>query len=81
MLYVDYLKSLVNEYIYIGSCHDVKKRLVRHNGGYVKSTKAYRPGELLECEEYETRSEAFRWEKFLKTGQQREILKKKYKDK
>ena len=32
----------------------------------------------MRAEEHETRSEAVRREKFLKTGQQKEILKKQY---
>lgn len=78
MYYVYFLKSLRNDDLYIGSCADLNKRLKRHNNGLVKSTKAYRPWKLLGCEEYKTRNEAIKRERFLKSGQQREILKKKY---
>ena len=62
----------------MGSAEDVTKRLLQHNTGRVRSTKGYRPWELLGSEEYETRSEAFVKEMFYKTGQQKELLKKKY---
>ena len=79
MKYYTYiLKSLVNNDIYIGSSEDLNKRLNVHNQGKVKSTKAYRPWILLEYEAYNSRSEAFRRERFLKTGQQKELLKKRY---
>ena len=78
MFYVYLIKSLNNGDIYIGSCEDLFVRLKRHNGGYVRSTKAYCPWNLLEYEKYKTRSEAARRERFLKTGQQREFIKKKF---
>ncbi len=78
MYYVYIIKSLKNGFLYVGSCGDVQVRLLRHNNGYVKSTKAYRPWELMELREHSTRKEAQREEYFLKTGQQKEILRKKY---
>ena len=76
--YVYILKSLRNTDIYIGSTDDLYTRIKRHNQGKVKSTKAYRPWKLLEYKEFNSRSEAVRTERFLKTGQQKEILKSKY---
>ncbi|MBU4142980.1 GIY-YIG nuclease family protein [Patescibacteria group bacterium] len=78
MYYVYFLKSLKNNDLYIGSTEDVNNRLKKHNDGKVKSTKFYRPWQLLDYEIYQTRSEAVRRERFLKTGQQKELLKKKY---
>jgi putative endonuclease len=78
MFYVYFLKSLKNGDLYIGSCQDVNIRIERHNKGLVRSTKAYRPWKLMGSEAYQTRSEAFRREMFLKTGQQKELLKKKF---
>ena len=72
------LRSEKNGDIYIGSSEDVRNRLTLHNEGRVKSTKAYRPWKLLEQEEFGSRSEAFRRERLLKTGQQKELLKSKY---
>jgi len=79
MYYVYFLKSEKNGDLYIGSCENVNIRVERHNKGLVRSTKAYRQWKLMGFEEYNTRSEAFRREMFLKTGQQRELLKKRFK--
>ena len=64
--------------MYIGSTANLKHRLSFHNSGKVKSTKAYCPWKLLESRRCDSRSEAVRLEKFLKTGQQKKILKNKY---
>ena len=78
MFYVYFLRSLKNGDLYIGSTEDVNNRFSRHNTGKVRYTKSYRPWILLGSEAFETRSEAVKREKFLKTSQQKELLKKKY---
>lgn len=79
MKYYTYvLLSLKNWDIYVGSTDDVHERFLSHNQGKVKSTKPYRPWKLLEYQEFSSRSGAVRKERFLKTGQQKEILKEKY---
>ena len=78
MYYVYFLRSLKNGDIYIGSTEDLGNRLRLHNAGKIKSTKAYRPWKLLGNEVYNSRSEAVRREMFLKSHQQKEILKSKY---
>ncbi len=81
MKYYTYvLKSLKNGDIYIGSTENLTNRIKRHNSCKVKSTKAYRPWKLLEYYEFSTRSEAVKYERFLKSHQQKEIIKRKYKD-
>ena len=76
--YTYVLLSFRNDDIYIGSTENIEKRVHLHNNGKVKSTKGYRPWKLLECHKFNTRSEAVNHERFLKTHQQKEILKKKY---
>ena len=79
MRYIVYiLISEKNGDLYIGSTQNVENRLRLHNSGKVKSTKGYRPWLLLESRECGTRSEAVDLERFLKTGQQKELLRKKY---
>ncbi|MDD4271228.1 MAG: GIY-YIG nuclease family protein [Patescibacteria group bacterium] len=73
------LKSQKNNDIYIGSCENVLIRLNRHNTGKVKSTKGYKPWDLLESKQFNTRGEAVKQERFLKSHQQKEIIKRKYK--
>ena len=77
--YVYILKSLKNGDIYIGSTENLKHRIQLHNQGRVKSTKGYTPWKLLESQEFNSRAEAVKQEKFLKNHQQKEILKKRYK--
>lgn len=72
------MQSLKNGDIYIGSTASLQKRIDLHNQGGVKSTKGYRTWQLLEYKEFNSRSEAVKYERFLKTGQQKEILKRKY---
>lgn len=76
--YIYVLKSDKNNDIYIGSTANLEKRIILHNQGKVKSTKAYRPWKLLEYYERNSRSEAMKYEKFLKNHQQKELLKRKY---
>jgi putative endonuclease len=78
MYYVYILKSEVNGDIYAGSTENIENRLKLHNGKKVRSTKAYAPWKLLDTQEFITRGEAFKQEHFLKSGQQKELLRKKY---
>ncbi|MDD4995399.1 MAG: GIY-YIG nuclease family protein [Patescibacteria group bacterium] len=66
---------------YVGSTDCVENRLEEHNRGRCRYTSGRRPWELVHSEEFDTRAEAMKREKFLKSGQGRkyldEILKKK----
>ncbi|MBW3538302.1 GIY-YIG nuclease family protein [Candidatus Parcubacteria bacterium] len=72
------LQSQKNGDLYVGSTADLETRISLHNRGRVKSTKAYRPWVLLESRVYSSRGETVAAERFLKTGQQKEILRRKY---
>ena len=61
------IKSVNSEGHYFGHCKDFEVRLIRHNKGRVKSTKAKRPWKLHYLEEFPTKSEAFLREKFFKS--------------
>ena len=76
--YTYILLSLRNGDIYVGSTADLQNRVKLHNQGKVRSTKGYMPWKLVEYEEFSSRSDAVVRERFLKTGQQKEILRKKY---
>jgi putative endonuclease len=78
MYYTYILKSFKNNFLYVGSCENFEQRIKLHNDGKVKSTKAYRPWGIVETRLFKTRSEAYKEEMFLKTGQQKELLRKKY---
>ena len=58
---------------------DVNKRLNEHNAGKTKSTKGYRPWKLFFYEKYNSREEARKREKYLKSGIGKEWIKEKYK--
>ena len=77
--YTYVLLSKNNGDIYVGRTGNLRKRLALHNSGQVRSTKPYRPWILLESRQCNSRSESVRLERFLKTGQQKELLKEKYK--
>ncbi len=57
---------------------DEIRRLKEHNRGKMKSTKGYRPWEMLEVEVYETRVQARIREKYLKSGIGKEYIKGKW---
>lgn len=76
--YVYILKSQSNGDLYVGSTANMPNRLRLHNSGKVKSTKAYRPWLLLETRSCQSRAEAMSLERHLKTGQQKELLRKEY---
>ena len=78
MYYVYFLLSSINNDLYIGSTENLEVRLKRHNNGKIRSTKAYKPWKLLRYKTYPTRSEAVRMERFYKTHQQKDLLKKRY---
>jgi len=56
---------------------DLNHRIDQHNLGKVISTKRRRPFTLLYTEEYESRIEAAKREKYLKSGPGHKFLKEK----
>ena len=59
---------------YVGSSEDVESRLVEHNRGSNKFTKGGIPWIKIYQEEFQTKTDAIRREKFLKSGQGRKWL-------
>lgn len=55
---------------------NIEERIERHNKGYEKTTRAYRPFELIYTEDQATREEARKREKYFKSGVGKEFLKK-----
>ena len=54
---------------------DLDVRFLRHNGGYERTTKPYRPFKLIFTETCDSRSKAREREKYLKSGIGKEFLK------
>ncbi len=81
MFYVYLLSSRKYHELYIGSTSDLRKRIVEHNKGNVKSTKLKKPYDLIYYEAYKVESDARRRESMLKLrGQARSKLKLRLKD-
>ncbi len=66
MYYVYIIKSSKGGY-YFGSTGDIENRIRSHNSGKVKSTKSRRPLKLHYSEEFETKTEALKREKYFKS--------------
>ena len=74
MYYVYAIKSTKRNYIYVGITNDLERRLSEHNNGLSITTKPYSPFLLIVAEELDTRIEARKREKLLKSGVGKEYL-------
>ena len=72
--YVYVLHNSSKDFIYIGYSEDLKARVASHNNGENKSTKAYRPLELIHYEAYQHIKDAKRRELYLKSNRGRTTL-------
>ena len=77
MIKVYVLESKVYSRRYKGLCRDLNKRLVEHNLGKTKSTKAFRPWKVVYFEEFQTFAEARKREIFLKSAAGRRFINSK----
>ncbi|MCF7906868.1 GIY-YIG nuclease family protein [Patescibacteria group bacterium] len=81
MFFYNYvIQSKNNNQLYIGYTTNLKERLEKHNKGLVKSTKPYRPWELIHYEACLNKNDAIRREKYLKTSQGQRLLKRRLKE-
>lgn len=76
MYYVYAISSKNHKYIYVGLTSDIELRIKRHNDGRERTTRFYRPFELIYSEECNSRPEARIREKYWKSGIGKEQLKK-----
>jgi putative endonuclease len=72
--YVYVLRSLLNDSLYIGFSHNLKKRITEHNKGLSPATQAYKPWELLYYEAHLNEEDARRRENYLKTTQGKQAI-------
>lgn len=77
--YTYVLTDKTNKKFYIGATGDLKTRLKLHNKGLVFSTKQWKPLQLLYFESCLNKSDAYRRERYLKTGMGRRYLKNRLK--
>ena len=75
--YVYVVKSVNKDHVYKGHCEDLTSRILEHNSGVTRSLRPYLPVVLVYSEEFETREEAIKREKYFKTAAGRRYLKTK----
>jgi len=75
MFHVYVLQSARDGSHYVGSCCNITRRLGEHNSGTSSYTKGRRPWNVIYTEQFGTRSEAMKRERFLKSGKGRIELK------
>ena len=75
MYYVYILMSQKDGKLYIGFTPDLKRRIERHNRGFVLSTKNRRPLKLVYYEVYISLTDAKKRERFIKGGKGHEEIK------
>jgi putative endonuclease len=77
MYFVYVLRSISREYLYVGLTNNLLRRIRQHQAGYERTTRAYRPFELIYSEQFLTRLEARNREKYLKSGSGKEWLRQR----
>lgn len=77
MFFTYVLRSKADNKLYIGFTNDLKRRVIEHNSGEVKSTVLRRPFELVYYEACLLKDKAIQREKYFKTGFGRAFLKKR----
>ena len=73
--YVYILESECDNSYYIGYTEDLQLRLQRHNDGWSRSTKAKRPWKIVYYEKYQSKTEALRREREIKSKKSRRYIK------
>ncbi len=77
MYFVYVLKSLENSKSYVGSTHNLQRRLEEHNSKKHFYTKRHAPWQIVYSEQYDTLRDARGREKYLKSATGRRFLKEK----
>ncbi|SDD57203.1 putative endonuclease [Algoriphagus faecimaris] len=70
------IKSLEKNYIYVGMTDNPNRRLQQHNSGKGKATKPFAPFRMIYLEIIRTREQARKRKTYLKSGVEKEFLKK-----
>ena len=76
MYFVYTILSLKRNWIYVGLTNNVQRRIKEHNQGWNHSTKAYAPFRLLFVENYSSRMDARKREKYLKSAAGKRWIRK-----
>lgn len=74
MHYLYILQSEKDKSFYVGVTNDVKRRLKEHNLGLSKYTKLKLPWKIVRVEKYNTASDAYKRERFIKLKKSKKII-------
>ncbi len=78
MIYIVYIIRSIEGYTYTGVTEDIGKRLEEHNNKLLSFwTKRGTDWKLIYSEEFQNKKEAYKREKWLKSGAGRDFVKKK----
>ena len=70
------LKSKIKEITYVGFTNDIERRLIEHNIGKSKFTSIYKSWEVVYVEEYASKEDARKREKYFKSATGRRLIRK-----
>ncbi|PKK82700.1 MAG: endonuclease [candidate division Zixibacteria bacterium HGW-Zixibacteria-1] len=73
-MYIVYVIKSASGRRYTGHTSDLERRLIEHNSGMCRTTKGESTWKVAYTEEYATRSDAMKREKWLKSGRGRDFL-------
>lgn len=76
MYFTYILKSQLIPKTYVGYTTNIKKRLEEHNQGKSNFSQRYKPWRLIYLEEFNSKKEAIRRERYFKTAAGRRWLKR-----
>ena len=77
--YTYVLQSKTKGNFYTGTTKNLKQRLKQHNNGIVVSTKSMRPLQLIYFEACPNKDDAYRRERYLKSGMGKRYLRNRLK--
>jgi putative endonuclease len=75
MYYIYAIKNTERKYIYVGLTNNPERRIAEHNNKKERTTRLYTPFTTLLVENFRTRAEARKREKYLKSGVGKQYLK------
>ncbi|GAA0891229.1 hypothetical protein GCM10009122_09080 [Fulvivirga kasyanovii] len=78
MYYVYIIESQIDKSWYYGYSQNVEKRLGYHNNGESRYTKRKTPWQLIFCRSFESKTEALKFEKYLKDSRNKEYIKRAF---
>ena len=68
MFYIYILKSKIKDWYYVGMTDSTVKRLLQHNAGKTRSTKPFRPFDIIYTENFDSKIECRKRELSIKNN-------------